>query len=187
MPESIDQGQLEALLAVVAEGTFDAAARTLNVTPSAISQRIRALETRVGRVLVRRSKPVTPTPAGASLLQAARQIRAITDDVLSELGEETSAATPVALAVNADSLATWFVEALAQAGPGLVFDLRRADQTRTAELLREGTVMAAVTASAQPVPGCSIRRQTWATSSAASSCEVKPSTLSIWGLTNMRS
>ena len=158
MPESIDQGQLEALLAVVAEGTFDAAARTLNVTPSAISQRIRALETRVGRVLVRRSKPVTPTPAGASLLQAARQIRAITDDVLSELGEETSAATPVALAVNADSLATWFVEALAQAGPGLVFDLRRADQTRTAELLREGTVMAAVTASAQPVPGCSIRR-----------------------------
>src|SRR5438309_8331653 len=79
MSDSIDQGQLEALLAVVAEGTFDAAAHALHVTPSAISQRIRALETRVGRVLLRRSKPVTATPAGASLLQAARQIRAITD------------------------------------------------------------------------------------------------------------
>jgi len=159
MAESIDQGQLEALLAVVAEGTFDAAARTLDVTPSAISQRIRALETRVGRVLLRRSKPVAVTPAGAGLLRAARQIRAITDEALNELGDQGSAgATSVSLAVNADSLATWFVEALAQAGPGLVFDLRRADQTRTAELLRDGTVMAAVTASAQPVPGCTVRR-----------------------------
>jgi LysR family transcriptional regulator (chromosome initiation inhibitor) len=159
MPDSIDQGQLEALLAVVAEGTFDAAAHALHVTPSAVSQRIRALETRVGRVLLRRSKPVTATPAGASLLQAARQIRAITDEVLGELGEETAGtAISVSLAVNADSLATWFVEALAQVGPGLVFDLRRADQTRTAELLRDGTVMAAVTASTQPVPGCTVDR-----------------------------
>jgi LysR family transcriptional regulator (chromosome initiation inhibitor) len=64
----------------------------------------------------------------------------------------------VSLAVNADSLATWFVEALARTGPGLVFDIRRADQTRTDELLRDGTVMAAVTASAQPVAGCTVRR-----------------------------
>ena len=159
MSEPIDQGQLEALLAAVSEGTFDAAARALNVTPSAISQRIKALETRVGRVLLRRTKPVAPTPAGATLLRAARQIQAIADDALAELGEETPGAPiTVSLAVNADSLATWFVEALARSGPGLVFDIRRADQTRTAELLRAGTVMAAVTASAQPVAGCTVRR-----------------------------
>ncbi|HEY2320445.1 MAG TPA: LysR family transcriptional regulator ArgP [Solirubrobacteraceae bacterium] len=159
MPESLDQGQLEALLSVVAEGTFDAAAQALDVTPSAISQRIKGLETRVGRVLLRRTKPVTPTAAGSTLLRAARQISAITEDVLAELGDERSGSPiTVPLAVNADSLATWFVEALAHAGPGLAFDLRRADQTRTAELLREGTVMAAVTASAQPVPGCTVHR-----------------------------
>jgi LysR family transcriptional regulator (chromosome initiation inhibitor) len=159
MAEPIDQGQLEALLAAASEGTFDAAAHTLHVTPSAISQRIKALETKVGRVLLRRTKPVTPTPAGATLLRAARQIQAIADDALAELGDATSGVpTTVSLAVNADSLATWFVEALAHAGPGLVFDIRRADQTRTAELLRDGTVMAAVTASARPVPGCTVRR-----------------------------
>ncbi len=159
MAETIDQGQLEALLAAVTEGTFDAAARTLHVTPSAVSQRIKALETRVGRVLVTRSKPVAATPSGAVLLRAARQMQAIMTDALTELGDDTAGAPlTVPLAVNADSLATWFVEALAAAGPGLTFDLRRADETRTAELLRDGTVMAAVTASAQAVSGCTVRR-----------------------------
>ena len=159
MAETIDQGQLEALLAAVTEGTFDAAARALHVTPSAVSQRIKALETRVGRVLVTRSKPVVPTPSGEVLLRAARQMQAIAADALDELGDAVSG-TPVSvpLAVNADSLATWFVAALAAAGPGVTFDVRRADQTRTAELLRDGTVMAAVTASAQPVSGCTVRR-----------------------------
>jgi LysR family transcriptional regulator, chromosome initiation inhibitor len=159
MSETIDQGQLDALVAAVTEGTFDAAARTLHVTPSAVSQRIKALETRVGRVLLTRSKPVAPTPSGAVLLRAARQMQAIAADALAELGDEASGAPlTVPLAVNADSLATWFVQALSGAGPGLTFDVRRADQTRTAELLRDGTVMAAVTASAQPVSGCAVRR-----------------------------
>jgi LysR family transcriptional regulator (chromosome initiation inhibitor) len=159
MTEVIDQGQLEAILAAVTEGTFDAAARALHVTPSAVSQRIKALETRVGRVLVTRSKPVAPTPSGAVLLRAARQMQAIASDALTQLGDEASADLgTVPLAVNADSLATWFVQALAAAGPGLTFDIRRADQTRTAELLRDGSVMAAVTASAQAVSGCTVRR-----------------------------
>jgi LysR family transcriptional regulator (chromosome initiation inhibitor) len=155
MHEPLDQGQLEALLAAVAEGTFDAAAGALNVTPSAVSQRIRALETRVGRVLVRRSKPVVPTEAGATLLRAARQIQAIAGEALEELGTERhDAPTAISVAVNADSLATWFLPALSAAGSDLTFDIRRADQTRTAELLRDGTVMAAVTASAEPVSRC---------------------------------
>jgi LysR family transcriptional regulator (chromosome initiation inhibitor) len=159
MTQTIDQGHLEALLAAVTEGTFDAAAHTLHVTPSAVSQRIKALETRVGRVLVTRSKPVVPTSSGAVLLRAARQMQAITLDVLAELGDGTSGEpVTVPLAVNADSLATWFVQALAGAGSGLTFDVRRADQTRTAELLRDGTVMAAVTASAQAVSGCTVHR-----------------------------
>ncbi|HEY1711387.1 MAG TPA: LysR family transcriptional regulator ArgP [Solirubrobacteraceae bacterium] len=158
MSEPIDQGQLQALLAAVTEGTFDAAAQTLHVTPSAVSQRIKALETRVGRVLVTRSKPVAPTPSGAVLLRTARQMQAIADEAVAELGDDSGGPLNVPLAVNADSLATWFVPALAAAGPGLTFDVRRADQTRTAELLRDGTVMAAVTASAQAVSGCTARR-----------------------------
>jgi LysR family transcriptional regulator, chromosome initiation inhibitor len=158
MLQDLDLAQLQALASAVSEGTLDAAARKLHVTPSAISQRIKALETTTGRVLLTRSKPVRPTASGETLLRAARQLEAITADVARELGDEEAGRPPVmALAVNADSLATWFVAALADLGSGLAFDLRRADETRTAELLRQGTVMAAVTASAEPVPGCTVQ------------------------------
>jgi LysR family transcriptional regulator, chromosome initiation inhibitor len=155
----LDQGQLGALSAAVAEGTFEAAARYLHITPSAVSQRIKALETAVGRVLLTRTKPIHPTPSGQTLLRVARQLQAITAEAAHELGTgpaDLKAVIPVA--VNADSLATWFLPALAAVGPSCVFDLRRSDQDQTAGLLRDGTVMAAVTAQAEPVPGCTVQR-----------------------------
>ena len=153
----LDLAQLDALAAAVSEGTFEAAAHKLHVTPSAISQRIKALETSTGRVLLARSKPVRPTPSGEVLLRAARQVQAVTADAQRELGGPgPSEQVVVPLAVTADSLATWLVPALASTGPGIVFDLRREDQERTTGLLREGLVMAAVTAAAQPVAGCSV-------------------------------
>lgn len=155
----VDIDQLQALAAVISEGTFDAAAARLHVTPSAVSQRIKALETNVGQVLLVRARPVRATVPGQSLLRAARQIEAITAEVMRELGEQGEDEVPViALAVNADSLATWLPAALAAVDPPVVFDLRRADETRTVELLRDGSVIAAVTASADPVPGCTVDR-----------------------------
>lgn len=158
---NLDPDQLEALAAAVSEGTLDAAARSLHVTPSAVSQRVKALETSVGQVLLARSKPVRATASGETLLRAARQIQAVSAEALRELGaeDEGEEAGPsvVALAVNADSLDTWFLAALAELG-GAVFDLRREDENRTAGLLRRGEVMAAVTTSRKPVPGCAVRR-----------------------------
>jgi LysR family transcriptional regulator, chromosome initiation inhibitor len=158
---NLDPGQLAALSAAVSEGTFEAAARALHVTPSAISQRVKALEVTLGRVLVTRTKPVQPTESGQAVLRLARQIQVLTADVLGELSPEAGVATgraTIGLAANADSLATWLPAALASAGTGFVFDLHRADQERTTELLRQGVVMAAVTSSAEPVAGCSVRR-----------------------------
>lgn len=153
-----DLDQLEALGATVAEGSFDGAARQLHVTPSAISQRIKALETTVGSVLLIRSRPVRATSSGQMLLRVARQIETIVADAARELGRDSDDESPVvALAVNADSLATWLVPALAAVLPRVIFDLRRADETRTAELLRNGSVIAAVTASRDPVPGCTVQ------------------------------
>jgi LysR family transcriptional regulator (chromosome initiation inhibitor) len=153
----LDVDQLQALAAAVGEGSFDAAATRLHVTPSAVSQRIKALETSVGQVLLVRARPVRPTTAGKSLLRAARQIEAITADVVRELGEHGEDEAPVvAIAVNADSLSTWLPGALAAVDPPVIFDLRRADETRTVELLRDGSVIAAVTASADPVAGCTV-------------------------------
>ncbi len=153
-----DPAQLEALSAAVAEGTFEAAAKVLHVTPSAVSQRIKALETSVGRVLLIRSKPIEPTQAGQVLVRLARQLRVLGDDVAAELGDHLTTGRAMPLAVNADSLSTWVLPALAAVPPPLVFDLHREDQDRTAELLRAGTVMGAVTAERTAVPGCTVER-----------------------------
>ncbi len=125
----LDQGQLDALSAAVAEGTFEAAARYLHITPSAVSQRIKALETAVGRVLLTRTKPIHPTPSGQTLLRVARQLQTITAEAARELGTgPPDLKTVIPVAVNADSLATWFLPALAAVGLSCVFDLHRSDQ-----------------------------------------------------------
>ncbi|WP_405624385.1 LysR family transcriptional regulator ArgP [Streptomyces sp. NBC_00076] len=152
--------QVRTLLAVVDEGTFDAAAAVLHVTPSAVSQRVKALEQRTGRVLLVRTKPVRPTESGEVVVRFARQLARLERDARAELGMSgASEPTRVTVAVNADSLSTWFLGALTRVPQELrlCFELRREDETRTAELLREGLVMAAVTSSADPVAGCSVR------------------------------
>jgi LysR family transcriptional regulator (chromosome initiation inhibitor) len=151
-----DLAQLRALSFTVAEGSFEAAARELHVTPSAVSQRIKALESAVGAVLVQRTKPVRVTESGHAVLRLARQIDVLSADAQRELGGASDAgrATSIPIAVNADSLATWILPALAGLPGGPVFDIHLDDQEHTAELLRAGTVMAAVTATAQPIQGC---------------------------------
>lgn len=149
-----ERTQLATLAAVVGTGSFDAAAQALQVTPSAVSQRIRALEQHVGRVLVLRTRPVAPTDAGRRLVRLAGQVALLERETAAEL---TSASLVVPLAVNADSLSTWFPDALATLPPGVVVRVRRVDQDVTADLLRDGTVMAAVTSDARPVQGCSSR------------------------------
>lgn len=153
---TFDAGQLEALRASVDEGTFDAAARRLHVTPSAISQRLRALETVAGRVLVTRTKPIVPTEAGTTLLRLARQIATITTEAVQEIGAAPGAELGVSLGVNADSLATWLLPALATVTPAVLLDIHCHGEDVTVELLRQGTVMAAVTARDAAIPGCSV-------------------------------
>ena len=150
-----DLGQLAALRAAVDEGTLDGAARRLHVTPSAISQRIRALEKAAGRVLLVRSKPVRVTDAGATVLRLARAVDLLNAETARELDPSRDRIT-VSVAVNADSLATWFLPAIAPLRGRFVLELRRADEAETEALLRDGTVMAAVTTSSTPVPGCAV-------------------------------
>ena len=162
----IDPVALRTLATAVRLGTFEAAARELHVTPSAVSQRIKALESRVGRVLVHRVKPLEPTEAGHVLVRLAAQTELLEREAFAELVEESSqegadapyAAVP--LAVNSDALYTGLVDALVevQAGHRVTFELVREDQTRTAERLRRGEVMAAVTSDPRPVPGCRVVR-----------------------------
>lgn len=153
--------QLRTLVAVVDHGTLDAAARDLQVTPSAVSQRLKALESSVGQVLVRRTRPARPTEPGKVILRVARQMILLNDEAGLELaGTRSQGVTTIPVVINGDSLNTWALAALAGVDPDqrISFEVHRADEGLSVELLRNGTVMAAVTSVAEPVPGCSVRK-----------------------------
>jgi len=154
----IDHGNVRALAAVIREGSFERAAASLNVTPSAVSQRIKALESRIGRLLVQRTVPAVATQEGRVLVQLADQTALLEHDALSRLGLEgnTISSVSVAVAVNHDSLETWFMTAVnyfAQRSRATL-DVQSEDQDHTATLLRNGAVLGAVTTLSDAVQGC---------------------------------
>ncbi|ALG70885.1 LysR family transcriptional regulator [Azospirillum thiophilum] len=151
----LDYPLLAALAAVIRTGSFERAAQQLHVTPSAVSQRVKLLEERLGSVLVVRGQPCTGTAAGQRLCQHVEQVALLESELRGALPGLAPADGPTTLriAVNADSLATWFIAAMAEV-PGCLFDLVLDDQDHSAEWLRKGEVLAAVTASTAPVPGC---------------------------------
>lgn len=157
----LDYPSLEALAAVVREGSFERAAQALHVTPSAISQRVKLLEERLGRVLVLRGQPCQATEAGRLLCRHVEQVgllehglRHTLPGVLPEpdAGERAT----LRVAVNADSLGGWFMEAarIFTEGGAELLDISLDDQDHTAQWLRSGEVLAAVTATPKPVQGC---------------------------------
>lgn len=155
---NLDAAQLAAFSAVLREGSFDAAARSLFVTPSAVSQRIKLLEERCGRLLIQRASPCLPTPAGEALYRYALQVALLETEALAALALEPSGKRPlpISIAVNADSLATWIAPALsaAQRSQRVSFDLLIEDQDHAHELLRSGRVMGAISTDATPAQGC---------------------------------
>lgn len=164
----LDYPALEAVAAVIREGSFERAAAALGVTPSAVSQRVRGLEDRLGTLLVVRGAPCRPTPAGSTICAHVDAVALLESDALAQLpplaGSETTrgaAVTVIRVAVSADSLGTWFPEAVAAfasaGGEQVRLDLVVDDEQHTAERLRSGEVLAAVTADPAPAPGCRSR------------------------------
>ena len=158
----LDYESLFALAAIIREGSFERAARTLNVTPSAVSQRIRLLEERVGTALVVRGQPCRATEMGRRLCQHIDRVRLLEKelhDALPSLATDGGARVEMPIAVNADSLATWFAPVAAKfaAESPVLLNVAVDDQDHTAEWLRSGVVIAAVTGSSRPPTGCNSR------------------------------
>ncbi|MEV8250385.1 LysR family transcriptional regulator ArgP [Microbacterium sp. NPDC076768] len=157
----IDPELAATVAAIDDEGTLDAASRRLQITPSAVSQRLKTLEQQLGRILVVRTKPARLTAAGEAVVRLARQIALLEHDAMVGVGVEEDDGgrrVSIPLAVNADSMATWFLAPLGRLSNerGIDFDLHRDDQNFTARLLESGAVMAAVTSEDTPVAGCSV-------------------------------
>ena len=152
----LDYKLLEAFGAVIAEGGFERAARHLNLTQSAVSQRVRLLEDQYGQILLQRSSPPQPTPAGTVLLAHYRQVRQLENDLLLAREENPLAFAQVSIGVNADTLATWFGAAVEEIlkTERIVLDIQVDDQDNTHELLQRGEVWGCVTTRQRPQQGC---------------------------------
>ena len=159
---TFDPIALECLAAIVEEGGFERAAQRLNVTQSAVSQRLRALEAQVGSVLIVRSRPLRPTSSGQLLLKHTKQMRLLRADLERDLQELAPSAQGggreeerIAIAVNADSIATWALDALGPlARQRLPLEIIADDQDFTQEWLRSGQVLGCVTTLKQALRGC---------------------------------
>ena len=156
----LDYTSLAAIAAVVREGSFERAARTLNVTTSAVSQRVKHLEERLGSILIIRGQPCRATALGRLLCSHVEQVGLLEQELrgaLPKLVQTDGRDDRVTLrvAVNADSLGTWFIGAMARFvdGENALVDIALDNEEHTVEWLRSGEVLAAVTAHAQPVQG----------------------------------
>ena len=159
---TFDPAALDCLAAIVEEGGFERAARRLNITQSAVSQRLRALEAQVGSVLIVRSRPLKPTSAGQLLLKHTKQLRLLRADLERDLQDLAPSAPGgvrederIAIAINADSIATWAVDALGDlVRQRLPLEIIADDQDFTQEWLRSGQVMGCVTTLKSALRGC---------------------------------
>ena len=157
----IDYPALRVLLAVVQAGSFEKAAAVLNVTPSAVSQRIKQLEERLGAALVVRGTPCTATEKGDWLCRHMENVGMLESELLEHLPALSDRDSPeqrvtLQIATSADSLGTWFLEAMADfsKSSNYLLNISVDDQDHTAEWLERGRVIAAVTSMEKPVSGC---------------------------------
>ena len=157
--KALDYKLLLALDAVMQEQNSDRAAQRLHLTQSAISQRIKQLEQQFAEPLIIRSQPLQATPLGQKLLAHYRQVRQLEQELSSELAPASpQAPIRISIAVNADSLATWFLPALAPLLETFPIELNLLvdDESRTLDKVREGQAFGAVSLHPQPLPGCSV-------------------------------
>lgn len=152
----LDSRQTTAFLAVASHASFEAAARHLHLTSSALSQRIKALEAQLGSILFVRSRPCRLSSSGQRLLSHLQRLQDLEQDLLKDLRGETNTQIKLALAVNADSLDTWFLPALASfSNPAqITLELCVDDQDHTHQLLVQGQVSACISTKPESLNAC---------------------------------
>jgi LysR family transcriptional regulator (chromosome initiation inhibitor) len=153
---ALDPRQCEAVLAVLDSGSFEQAAARLHLTPSAVSQRVRALEEELGKPLILRGRPCRATNAGQRLLQYLRRAQLLEQDLAAEFAGDGASPLTLSVAVNADSLGTWFLPALATflVEEQVLLDVTVDDQDHTYALLEAGRALGCVSTEPQAMRGC---------------------------------
>ncbi|MCV0437564.1 MULTISPECIES: HTH-type transcriptional regulator ArgP [unclassified Hydrogenophaga] len=153
----LDREQLETFAVVIEQQSFEKAATALSITRGAVSQRIKALEESLSTVLVLRDRPISPTSAGEVLLRYVKALRVMEGSALQELTPQPKlhAPIPLSIAVNADSLATWFPAVLKELllSHLVALEVVADDQDHTSQLLCRGEVIGCISTAPKAADG----------------------------------
>lgn len=148
--QKIDYKLIRLLDLVIKEQGFEKAASKLNITQSAVSQRIKSLENDFGELLVTRTLPPKPTELGKKLLKLLYHVNLMEQDIFDNGGVNIET---IPLAINADSLATWFLPSIQSVldDANLRLDIRIDDETRTLDHLISGNAVGAISTYNKPI------------------------------------
>ena len=154
----LDYKLIEALAMVIQEGGFDKAAGKLHLTQSAISQRVRLLEENAGQILLTRTSPPVPTSAGIRFLKHYHQVKRLEGDLDGSIFTHSNKQhESLSIALNADSLETWFTKAVdpfLRENSHITLDIKVDDQEETHKMLKNGEVAGCISARKSPIQGC---------------------------------
>jgi LysR family transcriptional regulator (chromosome initiation inhibitor) len=153
---NFDYKLLAALAEVIDLQSFELAANKLYISQSAISQRIKSLEEFVGQPVIIRSQPLELTAAGEQLVSHYKKITQLEDELTPILSpEQPSKPLKISLAINADSIATWFIKAITPVLQNHLVELNLMieHEERTLDKLRTGEAIGAVSVIEKPLKG----------------------------------
>lgn len=152
---NIDYKLLRALDAVVAEQSFEGAAKRLFISQSAVSQRLKSLEKHCGEPLLVRSMPPKASKLGKLLLSHYQRVVQLETELTEQLDTRKQHSQPLPLAVNADSVADWFIDALTPLLQSKLFQLNLyiQDESTTVQRMRDGEVLACISSDEKAVSG----------------------------------
>lgn len=153
----LDYKLVEAVAAIAESESFEKAASTLHITQSAISQRLKLLEDQLGQILLLRTSPPQLTSAGQEIVKHFLQVQHLENELQEKVSSQIdSIGAKISIAVNADSLATWFLDTLESfiREEEILLDIRVEDQAQTHQLLKSGDVVGSISTLDKPIQGC---------------------------------
>lgn len=147
--------QLHTLVAIAERGSFTAAGAAVGLSHSAVSLQVKALEQELGIALVdRRQRPPRLTARGTALVEHARRMAALEEEIQA-LGSEAALAGTLAVGVVPTAMVHLLPPALARLKalhPKLVLRVRSGLSSELAQAVRAGEIDVAVATKPEIVP-----------------------------------